>query len=74
MAIISTRSLYRAQDLTRTFAPRSIAVVGVSTNPSAFGSTTYTNIVVKGGFAGTVWRRQAESAATLRASANDICG
>jgi acetate---CoA ligase (ADP-forming) len=55
MTTIPTRSLYRAQDLARTFAPRSIAVVGVSTNPSGFGSTTYTNIVVKGGFAGKVY-------------------
>jgi acyl-CoA synthetase (NDP forming) len=49
------RPLYRTEELRRTFAPRSIAVVGVSTNPSSFGSSTYANIVVKGGFAGRVY-------------------
>jgi acyl-CoA synthetase (NDP forming) len=50
-----SRPLYRADELTRTFAPRSIAVVGVSANPSSFGSVTYANIVRKGGFSGKVY-------------------
>ena len=55
MTSVSSRSLYRADQLTRVFAPRSIAVVGVSNNPGAFGSITYANIVRKGGFAGPVY-------------------
>ena len=36
----ASRPLYRPDELARLFAPRSIAVVGVSTNPASFGSIT----------------------------------
>lgn len=49
------RPLYRPDQLTRTFAPRSIAVVGVSTNPGAFGSVTYANIAGPGRYTGPVY-------------------
>lgn len=55
MTLVSSRPPYRADQLARTFAPRSVAVVGVSGNPRAFGSITYANIVTKGGFAGPVY-------------------
>lgn len=55
MTPVSSRPLYRADQLARIFAPRSIAIVGVSNNPGAFGSITYTNIVRKGCFAGPVY-------------------
>lgn len=50
-----SRPLYRPEQLARTFAPRSIAVVGVSTNPASFGSITYANIAGPGRFAGPVY-------------------
>ena len=50
-----SRPLYRPDELARVFAPRSIAVVGVSTNPSSFGSITYANVVGPGRFAGSVY-------------------
>lgn len=53
---LEPRAPYRRDQLTRLFAPRSIAVVGVSNNPSAFGSVTWSNIVTKGGFAGAAYR------------------
>lgn len=37
------------------FAPRSIAVVGASTNPHSFGSITYANIAGPGRFAGPIY-------------------
>ncbi len=37
------RPLYRAAEMSRLFAPRSIAVVGASANPAAFGSATVTS-------------------------------
>jgi acetate---CoA ligase (ADP-forming) len=55
MTPVSSRPLYRADQLSRVFAPRSIAIVGVSNNPAAFGSITYANIVRHGGFAGPVY-------------------
>lgn len=51
----ASRPLYRPDELARTFAPRSIAVVGVSANPAAFGSVTYANIAGPGRFAGPVY-------------------
>jgi acyl-CoA synthetase (NDP forming) len=55
MMATGTRPLYRREDLVRTFAPRSIAVVGVSTNPASFGSITYANVAGPGRFAGPVY-------------------
>ena len=55
MTAFLSRGLYSPKQLGRTFAPTSIAVVGVSTNPSAFGSVTYSNIIAKGGFKGPVY-------------------
>lgn len=55
MAMNRSRSLYRPDQLARVFAPRSIAVVGASTNPSAFGSITLANIAGPGRFRGPVW-------------------
>jgi acyl-CoA synthetase (NDP forming) len=55
MSIPASRPLYRPEQLARTFAPRSIAVVGVSTNPASFGSITYANIAGPGRFAGPVY-------------------
>jgi len=55
MTAPASRPLYRPDELARTFAPRSIAVVGVSTNPAAFGSITYANIAGPGRFAGPVY-------------------
>ncbi|CAM5787078.1 acetate--CoA ligase family protein [Ottowia pentelensis] len=55
MIITTPRPLYRSEQLTRTFAPRSIAVVGVSTNPASFGSITYANIAGPGRFTGPVY-------------------
>lgn len=52
MNATASRPLYRRDQLSRVFAPRSIAVVGVSTNPAAFGSITYANITGKGKFGG----------------------
>jgi acyl-CoA synthetase (NDP forming) len=50
-----SRPLYRPDELARMFAPRSIAVVGVSNNPTAFGSVTYANIARKGGYLGPIY-------------------
>jgi acyl-CoA synthetase (NDP forming) len=55
MSLSASRPLYRPDELARTFAPRSIAVVGVSTNPASFGSITYANIAGPGRFAGPVY-------------------
>lgn len=55
MTVTASRPLYRPEELARTFAPRSIAVVGVSTNPHSFGSITYANIAGPGRFAGPVF-------------------
>jgi acyl-CoA synthetase (NDP forming) len=55
MNLPASRPLYRPDELARTFAPRSIAVVGVSTNPASFGSITYANIAGPGRFAGPVY-------------------
>lgn len=55
MTATASRPLYRPGQLARTFAPRSIAVVGVSTNPGAFGSITYANIAGPGRFTGPVY-------------------
>lgn len=55
MTASASRPLYRPEQLARTFAPRSIAVVGVSTNPAAFGSVTHANIAGPGRFAGPVY-------------------
>ena len=52
MTAITSRPLYRPDELVRVFAPRSIAVVGVSTNSGSFGSSTYANIASKGRFGG----------------------
>jgi len=51
-----SRRLYRPDELARTFAPRSVAVVGVSTNPASFGSITHANIAGPGRFAGPAYR------------------
>ncbi len=50
-----SRPLYRANQQSRLFAPRSVAVVGVSTNVGAFGSVTYANIAGPGRFEGPVY-------------------
>lgn len=55
MTPTASRPLYRPEELARTFAPRSIAVVGVSPNPAAFGSITYANIAGPGRFTGPVY-------------------
>lgn len=56
------RALYTHRELERLFAPRRIAVVGVSTNPSAFGSVTHANIAGPGRFDGPVFRVNARYA------------
>src|SRR5258706_3019431 len=50
-----SRPLYKPDDLARVFAPRSVAVVGVSTNPNSFGSITYANVAGPGRFAGPAY-------------------
>jgi acyl-CoA synthetase (NDP forming) len=55
MTATAFRRLYRPDELARTFAPRSIAVVGVSTNPASFGSITYANIAGPGRYAGPAY-------------------
>jgi acyl-CoA synthetase (NDP forming) len=55
MTIPASRPLYRPEELARTFAPRSVAVVGVSTNPASFGSITFANIAGPGRFQGPVY-------------------
>lgn len=52
----ASRPLYTAREQSRLFAPRSIAVVGVSANASAFGSVTLANIAGPGRFEGPVYR------------------
>lgn len=56
MSALAPRPLYDASRLSRLFAPRCIAVVGVSANPQAFGSVTLANISGPGRFEGTVYR------------------
>lgn len=51
---MDARPLYTAAQQLRLFAPRSIAVVGASTNPRAFGSVTLANIAGPGRFDGPV--------------------
>ena len=51
----TSRPLYHHDELARTFAPRSVAVVGVSANPASFGSMTYTNIAGPDRFKGPVY-------------------
>lgn len=58
----SSRPLYRPDELTRLFAPRSIAVVGVSSNPNAFGSVTWANLAGPGRFAGPLYPVNARAA------------
>jgi acyl-CoA synthetase (NDP forming) len=55
-----SRPLYRPDELARLFAPRSIAVVGVSTNLQSFGSITYANVAGPGRFAGPAYRVNAK--------------
>lgn len=55
MTATASRALYRPDELQRTFAPRSIAVVGVSTNAASFGSITWANIARLGGYAGSMY-------------------
>jgi acyl-CoA synthetase (NDP forming) len=50
-----SRPLYRPDELARLFAPRSIAVVGVSTNPAAFGSITWSNLSGPDRFGGSLY-------------------
>ena len=50
-----SRPLYRPDALARVFAPESVAVVGVSTNPKSFGSITYANVAGPGRFAGPAY-------------------
>ena len=50
------RAPYSHRELERLFAPRHIAVVGVSTHASAFGSVTHHNIAGPGRFEGPVYR------------------
>lgn len=40
-----SRPLYRHADLRRLLAPKSVAVIGVSSNAASFGSKTYDNLV-----------------------------
>ncbi|MFO1327177.1 MAG: acetate--CoA ligase family protein [Rubrivivax sp.] len=56
MTVAAARRLYPAAEMSRLFAPRSIAVVGVSGNPAAFGSVTARNIAGPGRFDGPVYR------------------
>ena len=56
----ASRPLYRPDELARLFAPRSIAVVGVSTNPQSFGSITFANVSGPGRFAGPAYRVNAK--------------
>ncbi len=60
MTASATRPLYRAEQMARMFAPRSIAVVGVSKNPAAFGSVTYSNIAGPDRFKGPVYKVNAK--------------
>ena len=53
---MAPRPLYVAAQQSRLYAPRSIAVVGVSANPQAFGSITLANIAGPGRFEGKVYR------------------
>ena len=43
------RRLYAPEEMTRLIAPRSVAVVGVSERPNAFGSRTVANMKSFGG-------------------------
>ena len=48
------RDLYRPEQMVRTFAPRSIAIVGASPTPGSFGAVTLANIAGSGRFQGQV--------------------
>lgn len=52
---MASRPLYTAAQQSRLFAPRSVAVVGASTNPKSFGSVTLANIGGPGRFDGPVY-------------------
>lgn len=58
-----SRSLYRPEQLARLFAPRSIAVVGASANPAAFGSVTLANLGGPQRFDGALYPVNAKYAA-----------
>ena len=62
MTDLAQRPLYDAARLSRLFAPRHIAVVGVSANPQAFGAMTLANIAGPGRFEGPVYRVNARYA------------
>jgi acyl-CoA synthetase (NDP forming) len=50
-----SRPLYRRDQLARVFAPKSVAVVGVSTKPNSFGSLTYANVAGPDRFTGPAY-------------------
>lgn len=62
MTATASRGLYAAARMSRLFAPRSIAVVGVSANATGFGSATFANIAGPGRFDGPVYRVNARYA------------
>ena len=62
MTAASMHRPYPAAEMSRLFAPRSIAVVGVSTNAASFGSATFANIAGPGRFEGPVYRVNARYA------------
>jgi len=51
-ATVSSRAVYRHAEMRRMFAPRSIAIVGATTNKTAFGSRTLDHL---DGFAGRIY-------------------
>ena len=51
---MSPRKVYRHADLERVLAPKSVAIVGVSTNAAGFGARTLQNMKL-GGFKGALY-------------------
>jgi acyl-CoA synthetase (NDP forming) len=51
---MSPRKVYRHSDLERVLAPKSVAIVGVSTNAAGFGARTLQNMKL-GGFKGAIY-------------------
>ncbi len=52
---IAYRGVYRHQQMDRLFNPKSVAVIGVSTNAAAFGSNSVTNLI-RNQFPGNIYR------------------
>ncbi len=53
--ILPQRGVYRHHELKRLFAPKSVAVIGVSQNATAFGSNAVTNLI-RNKFPGSIYR------------------